>query len=165
MSQVLEQALAGRTLAERPEVRHDVAGDAATLIGDAYNDVLGALADGDLDVGRRLRVRVAALTLTFGLNGPAALVPFYDGLNRVAQELADDVLEVAEDEGEAGFEVALDLDVGDGHVRPVGLLGYAADGLAAAVDDVLGYAFGKYLAYEFGAGCFGAAGRRRQGSE
>lgn len=73
-----------------------------------------------------------------------------DGLDRVAQEFADDVLEVAEDVGEAGFKVAVNLDLGDLHVRAVGVACEGDGGFGTTIDDVLGDAFDKDLADEVG---------------
>jgi hypothetical protein len=82
-----------------------------------------------------------------------------DGLHRVAQQLADDVLEVAEDVGEVGVEVAVDADLGEGDVGPVGALQDLADRVAAARDDVLGDALEEDLADELGLGELRAWGK------
>lgn len=81
-----------------------------------------------------------------------------DGLDGVAEELADDVLKVAEDVGEAGVKVAFDFDLGDLYLRPVGGSGEGLDGEAAAVDDVLSDAFDEDFADEVGLGEFGSGG-------
>jgi hypothetical protein len=84
------------------------------------------------------------------------------GLDRVAQQLADDVLEVAEDVGEVGVEVAVDADLGEGDAGPVGTLQDLADGAAAAGDDVFGETFEEDFADEFGVGELGAGGVPRR---
>lgn len=88
--------------------------------------------------------------------GPQSQVALYNGLHRVAQELADNVLEVVENIGEAGGEVALDADLGDGGGGPVRGAGEGLDGTGAAGDDVLGDAADEDLAYEVGFGKLGA---------
>lgn len=93
-----------------------------------------------------------------GVGGGLLAVAVDDGLNRVAQELADNVLDVAEDVGEAGVEVANDADLGDGDVGPVDGASEGADGLGAALDDVLGRALDEDLADEVGLGELGARG-------
>jgi hypothetical protein len=84
------------------------------------------------------------------------------GLHRVAQQLADDVLEVAEDVGEVGVEVAVDADLGQGYVRTVGPLQDLADGVAAACDDVFGDALEEDGADEFRLGELGPRGEPRR---
>lgn len=129
-------------------MREVLARDAAAAVRDADDGVLRRLADGDLD-GRRLAQR------------PLALVALDDGVHRVAEELADDVLEVVEDVGEAGGEVALDADLGDGGVRAVGGAREGLDRAAAAGDDVVGDAPDEDLADEVGLGQLGAWGEVR----
>lgn len=92
------------------------------------------------------------------------LVAVDDGLDGVAQELADDVLEVAEDVGEAGVEVAVDFHLGHLHLGPVGGAGELGDGFCAAADDILGEALDEDFANEVGLG-EGGAGREVGGVE
>lgn len=158
LAEVLEQLLAAGTLAEGPEVGEDVAGHPAALVRYADDDELWGLADGDLDRGRRCRgVVVLVALLAFAL----AELALDDGLDGVAEELADNVLEVAEDIREAGVEVAFDFDLGDLHFRAVGGEGEGLDGAAAAVDNVLGDALDKNFADEIRFGEFGSGGEPR----
>lgn len=83
--------------------------DAAALVRDAEDDVLRRLADEHFD-GRRAG----------GLYGA---VVFDDGLEGVAQEFADYVLEVRRDVREGGVEVTLDLHFGQVNLWPVELAG------------------------------------------
>lgn len=152
LAEVLEELLAAGALAKGPDVGEDVAGHAAAAVRDADDDELGGLANGDLDGGHGGGVGA-------GLGSRAlADLALDDGLHRVAEELADNVLEVAEDVGEAGGEVALDVDLGDLDLGPVGGAGEGLDGAAAAVDDVLGDALDEDFADEVGFGELGAGG-------
>lgn len=81
-----------------------------------------------------------------------------DGLDRVAEEFANDVFEVAEDVREAGVEVAVDFDLGDLDVGAVGRIGEGGDGFGAAVDDIFGSTFDEDFADEVGLGQLGAGG-------
>lgn len=141
-----------RTLDEGPQVRQDVARDAATLVADADDDVLGRLADGDFNWRKLAACR--------GL--PEAQLLLDDALYAVAQQLADDVFHVGEDEREVGVEVAGQLDLREGDVVAVGGAGEGEDGAAAALDYVGGVAFEKDFADELGVGggyCWGVCGR------
>lgn len=140
LAEVLEALGRLRALGEGPQVGQLGAGDAAAAVGYAEYDVFLGLADGHLDGGRGRR----------GVRLP--LVPVNDSLDRVAEELADNVLDVAQDVGEAGVEVADDVDLGDGGVGPVGGAGEGRDGFGAARDDVLGGTFDEDLADEVGLG-------------
>lgn len=131
-------------------MRHDVARDPAALVRDAYDDILGALAYGDFDGRYFIRLVRSRVRL------PLALVLLHDALHRVPQQLADDVLEMAQDVREVGVEVAVDVDLRDRRVRPVRVLGYLPDRVPAPLDDFLGYAFEEDLADEFGLGELGA---------
>lgn len=111
--------------------------------------MLGTLADCYLDGGR-----FVGRLFRF-------LVVLNDGLDGVTQELADDVLEVAEDVREGSFQVAVDFYLGDGGDGAVGALGYLAYCMTAALDDFFGDAFEEDFAYEFGFGEFGAGGEPR----
>lgn len=143
--EVFEHLLALRALDEGPEVWHDLARDAAALVGDADDDVVRRLADCDLD-GRRLAL-------------PAlGLVVLDDGVHGVAEELANNVLEVVQDVGEAGGEVALDADLGDGDAWAVGRAGEGLDGVTAARDDVASDAAYEDFADEVGLRELGARG-------
>lgn len=46
-------------------------------------------------------------------------MPVDDSLDGIAQEFADDVLEMTQDIGEASFEMTIDFDLGDLNVRAV----------------------------------------------
>lgn len=147
LAQVGQDFVAGGALAERPQVGQALARNTASLVRDSDDDVLLALADGHLDRRRRL----------VPVRGPvlAPLVALGHGLHRVAQQLADDVLEMAQDVREVGVEVAFDADLGQGDIRPVGALQDVADGLAAARDDVFGDALEEDLADELRLGQLG----------
>jgi hypothetical protein len=101
--------------------------------------VLLGFADCDFDGRRRSRGVVGLF-----------LVVLDDGLDRVAQELADDVLEMAEDVREACVEVAVDLDLGDLDVGSVCGVGELGDGFGAAANDVFGEAFYEDFTDEVG---------------
>lgn len=135
-------------LAEGPEVREDVVGDAAALVRDADDDVLLGLAQRHVDGGRLLGGRVPA----------AAAVLLDDGLDRVAEQLADDVLEVAEDVGERGVQVAADPDLRDLGAGRVGGPREVLYGFGAVLDDVLGDTLDEYLADELALRELGAGG-------
>ena len=94
-------------LAERPQVREDVARDAAALVRHADDDVLWRLAHSDLDRGRRA-----------WRAGPAFLL-LDDRLDGVAKELADDILQVVKDERKGGVQVALEPDLRQDRGRSV----------------------------------------------
>lgn len=81
-----------------------------------------------------------------------------DGLDGVAEEFTNDVLEVAEDVREAGLEMTIDFDFGDLDVGTVGRVGESGDGFGAAVDNILGGAFDEDFANEVGLGKLGAGG-------
>lgn len=110
LGEILKAPLTLWSLGERPEVRELHPGDAATTVTDADDDVLVVLTDGDLDRVRFHRVRV----------GMYLLVSVDDGLDRVSEQFADDVLEVTQNVGEGRVEVALNLDLGDLNARTVG---------------------------------------------
>lgn len=147
LAEVLEALLALGALAERPEVRELLARDAATAVGYADDDVLLGFADCDFD-GRGRRRGVVGLFL----------VVLYDGLDGVAQELADNVLEMAEDVGEARAKVAVNFDLGDLDIRSVCGAGELGDGFSAAAYDIFGEAFDEDFADEVGFGELGAGG-------
>lgn len=86
--------------------------------------------------------------LTGALVRVVAIVVVDDGLDRVPEQLADDVLEVAEDVGEGRLEVALDSDLGHLHVRAVGGAREVPHRAAAPLDHVLGHALEEDLANE-----------------
>lgn len=145
LAEVLEALLALGAFAEGPEVREFFTGDAAAAVRNADDDVLLGFADCDFDGRRRGRGVVGLF-----------LVVLDDGLDRVAQELADDVLEVAEDVGEARVEVAVDFDLGDLYVGAVCGVGELGDGFGAAAYDIFGEAFDEDFADEIGFGELGA---------
>lgn len=147
LAKVLEALLALGALAEGPEVREFLAGDAAATVRYADNDVLLGFADCNFD-GRRRERGVVGLFL----------VVLDDGLDGVAQELADNVFEVAKDVGEARVEVAVDFDLGNLHVGAVCGVSELGDGFGAAANDVFGVAFYEDLADKVGFGEFGAGG-------
>jgi hypothetical protein len=118
----LQSFLTPRTLAEAPQVRQDFVRDTATLIGNADNDVLRGFADQDLD-GRQ-----------FGVFGLALLD---DGLDRVAQELTNNVFKMAQNVWKSRVEVAVDFDFGDINVRAIGVLDQLLHRLAAIFDYLL----------------------------
>lgn len=119
---------------EGPEVREYVARDAAAAVRDADDDVLLRLAERDLD-GRGLLavpLGVLAVVLDHGLHG-------------VPQQLADDVLEVAEDVGEGHLQVSVNADLGDRGIGAVGGARHVLRGASAALDNVPGHASEEYL--------------------
>ena len=63
---------------------------------------------------------------------------------------------MAEDVGEVGVEVAVDADLGERDVRPVGALQDLADRVAATGDYVFRDAFEEDFADELGVGELGA---------
>ena len=138
--QVRKALLAERALAKGPEIGELLARYAAAAVRDADGDVLGRLGDGDID-GR-------------GAFGWVAMcdVAVDDGLDRVTQELADDVLEVAEDEGEIGIKVALDADIGYLDVWGIDRASNLLYSVRTALDDVLGVALDEDLADKVGLG-------------
>lgn len=81
-----------------------------------------------------------------------------DGLDGVAQQLADDVFQMAEDVREVGVQVAVDVDMREGDVGTVGALEDGAHGVGDALHDVFGVAFEEDLADEFGFGELRAGG-------
>jgi hypothetical protein len=140
-------------LAEGPEVRELLARDAAATVGYADDDVFLGFAYCDFD-GRGGRRGVVGLFL----------MVLDDGLDGVAQELADNVLEMAEDVREARVEVAVDFDLRDLDVGSVCGAGKLGDGFDAAAYDIFGEAFDKNFADEVGFGELGA-GREVGGVE
>lgn len=143
LAEILEPFRRLRALGEGPQVGEFGAGDAAAAVGYPEYNVLLGLADGDFD-GRRDRGHGVWLFL----------VSLDDGLHGVAEELADNVLDVAENVGEAGVEVAHDVDLRDGHVRTVGGAGERGDSFGAPRDDIPGGALDEDFAYEVGFGEF-----------
>lgn len=101
------------------------------------------LAYGDFDAGRRFR-RVLFL------------VAFDDGLDGVAEQLADYVFDVVEDVGKAGVKVAYEADFWDWHVGAVGRPGEGRDGFGTALNDISSGAADEDFADEVGLGDFGA---------
>lgn len=147
LAEVLEALLALGAFAEGPEVREFLARDAAAAVGYADDDVLLGFAYCDFD-GMGWRGGVVGLFL----------VVLDDGLDGVAQELADNVLEMAEDVGEARVEVAVDFDLGNLYVGSVCGVSELGDGFGAAAYDIFGEAFYKDFADEVGFGELGAGG-------
>jgi hypothetical protein len=145
LAEVLKTILALGAFAERPEVREFLAGDAAAAIRYSDDDVLLGFAYCDFD-GRGRRGRVVGLFL----------VALDDSLDGVAQELTDNVFEVAEDVGEARAEVAIDFDLGHLYSWGVCSAGELSDGFGAAAYDVLGRAFYEDFADKVGLGELGA---------
>lgn len=89
------------------------------------------------------------------LGGVLAVV-LDDGLYRVPQELADDILQVCEDVWECHVQMAVDADLGDRGVRPVSGANEVLCGMSAPLDDVPRYALQEDLADELGLGQLGA---------
>lgn len=81
-----------------------------------------------------------------------------DSLDGVSEELADNILEVAEDVREAGGEVALDFDLGDGTVWAMDGTCEGLCGGAAVLDYVFGDTFDEDFADEVGVRQGGAGG-------
>ena len=73
-----------------------------------------------------------------------------DGLDGVAQELADDVFQVVENVGEGSIEMTFEFDFGEDSGGPVGGSREGLDLFPAAGDDFLGIAFEKYFSYKLG---------------
>lgn len=145
LAKVLETLLALGAFAEGPEVREFLARDAAAAIGYADDDVLLSFADCDFD-GRGRRRGVVGLLL----------VVLDDGLNGVAEKLADNILEMAEDVREARVEVAVDFDLRDLDVGSVCGAGELGDSFSAAAYDIFGKAFDEDFADKIGFGELGA---------
>lgn len=80
----------------------------SALVGDSDDDVLGRFTDEDFDRG--------------WFAGHVSL-PFDDCLYRVPQQLADNVLQMAQNVRKGGVEVALELDVWYGAINAVGFSG------------------------------------------
>ena len=114
-------------------MRKDLPRDASTLIGDSDDDVLRRFADQDLD--RRWVARIVSSS-------------FDDSLDRVPQQLADDVLQVAQDVGERGLEVALEFDFWYGAIGTVRFSSESLGCLAAPLNHFLGVAAEEDLADE-----------------
>lgn len=89
--------------------------------------MLRRLADGDFD-GRRLRAL------------PKLLLVLNDGLDRVPQEFAYDVFDVAEDIGEVGFQVPLELDLRRWYIMAVRGPGEVLYSVATPLDHVFSIA-------------------------
>lgn len=134
--------------AEGPEVREFLAWDAAAAVRDADDDMLLSFANCDFDGRGRRRGMVGLF-----------LVVLDDGLDGVAQELADNVLEMTEDVREARVEVAVDFDLGDLDVGSVCGAGELGDSFGAAAYDIFGEAFDEDFANEVG---FGELGTGRE---
>ena len=113
--QIGEAHLPARPRHKRPQMRQQGGRDAAALVRDAEDDVLWGLADEHVDRG-------------WQGGGVGARPVLDDGLHAVAQQLADDVLEVAGDVGEGRVEVALEADGGELDRGPVGLAGQGGYG-------------------------------------
>lgn len=97
-TKIFQSGLCPWSLAKRPQIGQDLTWDSPALVRDAHDHVLRGFADEHFDGWRWLRrVRVF----------------LHDSLHRVAQELAHDVLEVAEDVGESRVNMALYLDLWD----------------------------------------------------
>lgn len=118
---VLQPLLAARPLAEAPQVRQHLVWNAASLIRDADDYMLGRFADQDLN-GRRLRVLGLAL--------------LDDGLDRVAEQFAHNVLEVAEYVRKGGVEVAVDVNVWYVNVGAICAFDQLLSGFAAALHNL-----------------------------
>ena len=93
--------------------------------------------------GWRRSVGIRVLVLT-------ALVLLDHCLHRVAQQLPNDILKVAENIRETSLQVTVNIDLGDGNIRPVGALRNIPNGFPAALDNILGYTLEKDLANELG---------------
>lgn len=100
LRQVGQNALALWALDEGPQVWENVARDPAALVRHANDDVHVRIDDGHLD--RRWRARGGRTLAELLLD---------ETLHRVAKELADDVLEVAQDEWEVGVQMAREFDL------------------------------------------------------
>lgn len=120
-------------------MRKDLARYAAALVGDPNNNVLGCFTYENLDRG-----------------WSAGLVPssFDDSLDGVPQQLADNVLQVAQDVGERGVKVTLKFDFWYGTVGSVRFSGESLRGLAAPFDHFLGVAAEKDLTDEVRVGFY-----------
>ena len=73
----------------------------------------------------------------------------YDSLDRVSQQLADDVLKVAEDVWECCIQVAVYLYLGNGNVGAISSLDQLLHCLSTVFDDFFGIASQEDLAYSF----------------
>lgn len=73
-----------------------------------------------------------------------------DGLDRVTQELPDDVLHVAQNVRKGRVKMALDVYLGDWEVRPVSLPDELLCGLSTAFNDLPGVAPQEYLPHSLG---------------
>lgn len=73
---------------------------------------------------------------------------FDDSLDGIPQQLADDVLQVAQDIGKRGVEVTLEIDFGYGAIGPVRFSGESLCRLAAPLHDFFGVAAEEDLADE-----------------
>jgi hypothetical protein len=133
-SKILEPFLATRALAEAPEIGQQLVRNASALIRDSYNHVLVGFADEHLDRRR------------FGVLGCTLLD---DGLDRVPQQLANYVLEVAKDVREGRLEMAVHFDLGDLDIRAVCASDQLLGGLSAILDDFFGIASQENLANGF----------------
>lgn len=111
------------------------------MIGDSDDDVLLRFTDSHLDGRWRLALFVG--------------VCLDDGLHAVAEQLADYVLEVAEDIRERRVEVAQKTDLWKGNIGAVGGAREVLDCAPAACYYVARDALEEDLAYEI---CFGEAG-------
>ncbi len=111
-------------------MRKDLPRYAAALIGEPDDDVLGSFAYENLDRG--------------WIAG-AVSSPFDDGLYGIPQQLADDVLQMAQDVGEGGVEVTSEIDIRYGTVGSVRFSSECLCCLAAPLHDFLGIAAEKDL--------------------
>jgi hypothetical protein len=93
--------------------------DAATTIAYSNDYMLLVFTDGDL---HRRRFHVVRIRVKF-------LVSIDDGLDRVAKELTDDVLEMAENIGERSIKMAIHRDIRDLDVGTIGSPSKSGDGL------------------------------------
>lgn len=118
-------------------MRKDLPRYAAPLIGDSDDDVLGGFTYENLDRGWIARVVFSS---------------FDDSLYGVPQQLADDVLQMAQDVGKRGVEVTLKSDFWYGAVGSIRFSGKSLCCLAAPLHHFLGVAAEKDLTDEVGVG-------------
>jgi hypothetical protein len=129
--QVLQTHAATGAFAKAPHVRQHVWRDAPAVIGNTDDDVLGSLANQNIDVPHVLRGSIA---------------PLHGGLDGVTQELADDVLKMTQNVGEGGVQMSLYSHLGEFAVGAIRLLHQCGGDRRAPLDHFLGIAAQEYLA-------------------